>query len=351
MFSRRGAAVLGIALFAIFGAGACGAADPVANQPSGAERVATFEGGEVTQSEVQDAVNTYAQQTGAGEIEPGSPQYELAVQQVMPTLVQTEIASAYARENGIEVTDEEVDGEVETIKTELASQAEAAGQDVSPDEALNQALEQAGLTEEELRKEIRRTLPIQKVQERITGDIEATDEEVETYYDENAEDLFTTPEQRCARHILYGPDQEQQAEEAMQRLEDGADFAEIAREDSQDPGSAEQGGDLGCIGRGETVPNFEEALFDAEEGETVGPVETQFGFHIIRLEEIRGEETQPLDEVRPQIRDQLTTEQQGEAFTEWLREQEEQRNVRYLPGYDPNVPAEETTADPAAPSE
>ncbi|WP_162924623.1 peptidylprolyl isomerase [Rubrobacter indicoceani] len=343
-FLRRVALSCGLAVV-VLGAGACGAADTTANQPSGAERVATFDGGEVTQGELQEAIDLFAQQSGTGEVEPGSPQYDLAAQQVLPSLVQQEIAVAYAEENNITVSDGDVESEIETIKTQLSEQASASGQELSGDEALNQALEQAGLTEDDLRDDIRSSLPVQKVQERITSDVEPTDEEVRTYYDENADTAYTTPPQRCARHILYGPDQREQAEEAFQRLEDeDADFQEIAREDSQDPGSAEQGGDLGCIGRGETVPNFEEALFNAEEGETVGPVETQFGYHIIRLYEIREEQTQPFDEVEGEIRDQLTAEQQGVAFTEWLAGQEEERNVEYLPAYDPNAAAEETTA-------
>ncbi|MGI8650494.1 MAG: peptidylprolyl isomerase [Rubrobacter sp.] len=346
-FFRRVTIVFGLSVV-VLGAGACGAADTTANQPSGAQQVATFDGGDVTQGELQEGIDLFAQQSGSGEIPPDSPQYDLAAQQVLPSLVQQEIATAYARENDITVSDRDVEGGIDTIKTQLSEQASASGQELSGDEALGQALEQAGLTEADLRDDIRSSLPVQKVQEEVTGDVEPTEEEVRAYYDENEETLYTTPVQRCARHILYGPDQQEQAEETFQRLEEDedADFQEIAREDSQDPGSAEQGGDLGCIGRGETVPNFEEALFEAEEGETVGPVETQFGHHIIRLYEIRPEEAQPFSEVEEQIREQLTAEQQGAAFTEWLTEQEEERNVEYLPAYDPTVAAEETTAAP-----
>lgn len=331
--------------FVLLGAGACGAADTTANQPSGAERVATFDGGDVTQGELQEAVTLFAQQSGAGEIPTGSPQYDSAAQQVLPSLVQQEIATAYAEENDITVSDEDVQEEIDTIKSQLSEQASAGGQEISGDEALTQALDQAELSEAELRDDIRSSLPIQKVQERITSDVEPTDEEVRASYDENEDTLYTTPAQRCARHILYGPDQEQQAEDTVQRLEENedADFQEIAREDSQDTGSAEQGGDLGCISRGETVPNFEEALFNAEEGETVGPVETQFGYHIIRVNEVRPEAAQPFSEVEGQIREQLTAEQQGEAFTEWLTDQEAERNVEYLPAYEPAAP-EETTS-------
>jgi parvulin-like peptidyl-prolyl isomerase len=119
------------------------------------------------------------------------------------------------------------------------------------------------------------------------------------------------------------------------QLQDGGDFAQLAQEFSQDPGSAEQGGDLGCLGRGETVPNFEEAVFKAEQGEIVGPVETEFGYHVIEVTDVREESTQPLSEVEAQIREQLTAEAQSEEFATWVQRQREQRDVRYLPGYKP----------------
>jgi peptidyl-prolyl cis-trans isomerase C len=226
-----------------------------------------------------------------------------------------------------------VNKEIEQLKDQVAQQAQ--GQDVGREEAFDQALQQAGITEEQLRQQIREQLPIQKVQERVAGDVGPSQEEVEQFYEQNKAAQFTTPETRCTRHILFNKDQKEKAEEVKQQLQNGGDFAALAKEYSQDPGSAEQGGDLGCIGRGETVPNFEEAVFGAEQGEIVGPVETDFGYHVIEVTDIQEEATRPLSEVEAQIRDQLTTEAQSEEFTAWLQKQKEQRNVKYLPGYKP----------------
>jgi peptidyl-prolyl cis-trans isomerase C len=310
---------------------ACSPAEPVANIESPSKKIATFEGGEVTLGELQQ----FAQQSGAGELSPESPQYEAIVAQLMPQLVEIEIAKAYAEEQGITVSEAEVNQEIETIKDQIAQQAQAQGQDVDREAAFEGALQQAGLTEEELRQQIREQLPIQKVQERVAEGAGPSDEEVERFYEENKAAQFTTPETRCARHILFNKDQQQQAEEVKGQLQDGDDFAELAREFSQDPGSAERGGDLGCLGQGETVPNFEEAVFNAEQGEIVGPVETEFGYHVVEVTDVREESTQPLSEVETQIRDQLTAEAQTEEFTAWLQEQKEQRDVKYLPGYKP----------------
>ena len=307
----------------------CSAAEPVANIESPSKKVAVFEGGEVTLGEVQQ----FAQQSGLGELSPESPQYEALIAQIMPQLVEIEIAKAYAEEQGITVSEDEVNKEIEHLKDQVAQQAQ--GQDVGREEAFDQALQQAGITEEQLRQQIREQLPIQKVQERVAGDVGPSQEEVEQFYEQNKAAQFTTPETRCTRHILFNKDQKEKAEEVKQQLQNGGDFAALAKEYSQDPGSAEQGGDLGCIGRGETVPNFEEAVFGAEQGEIVGPVETDFGYHVIEVTDIQEEATQPLSEVEAQIRDQLTTEAQSEEFTAWLQKQKEQRNVKYLPGYKP----------------
>ncbi len=309
----------------------CQPAEPEANSDSGAKKVATFEGGEVTEGELQQ----FAQQSGLGELDPKSPEYETAVQQVMPQLVGIEIAKTYAQEQNITVSGEEVDQELETIKQQVGEQARASGQDLENQEAFDQALEQNNISEEELRQDIQENLPVQQVQERVAGDAEPSEDEVQNFYDENKAAQFTQPAQRCMRHILFTKDQQQKAEEVKTQLQGDGDFAALATENSQDPGSAEKGGDLGCLGEGETVPPFEEAAFAAEQGEIVGPVETEFGFHVIEVTEIREEQTQPIEDVEAQITDQLAATQQEEEFTRWIEDQKEQRNVKYLPGYKP----------------
>ena len=309
----------------------CEPAEPVANVEPESKKVVVFEGGEVTLGEVQE----FAEQSGLGELSPGSPQFEEAVQQIMPTLVEFEIAKAYAEENGITVSESEVNQEIETIRDQIVEQARAQGMNVGREKAFQQALEQAGLTEEELREQIREQLPVQKVQVRVAGDAEASQEEVEKFYEENKKLQFTTPEQRCARHILFNKDQREKAEEVKGQLQNGADFAKLAKEFSQDPAGAENGGDLGCLGKGETVPSFEEAVFNARQGEIVGPVESEFGYHLIEVTDIKERSTQPLSEVETQIREQLSTDEQAQKFSAWVQEQKEQRDVKYLPGYKP----------------
>jgi peptidyl-prolyl cis-trans isomerase C len=317
--------LLGVAMLFVAG---CNPAEPVANVDSQARKVVTFEGGDVTQGELDE----FAEQSG---VPKDDPQYQATVQQIMPQLVSIEIAKAYAQEHDITVSDKEVDQELAKLKEQVGDQARSAGQDVSNQEAYEQALKQNNITEEQLREDIRENLPVQEVQERVTGEAEPSDEEIQNYYEKNKEAQFTTPEQRCVRHILFNKDQKEKAEDIKKQLENGGDFAKLAKENSQDPGSAAQGGDLGCLGKGETVPEFEQAAFGAERGEIVGPVQTEFGYHILQVTDVKPEQTRSLQEVESQIRAQLASEKQSEAFNKWIEEQKNKRDVKYLKGYEP----------------
>jgi peptidyl-prolyl cis-trans isomerase C len=317
--------LLGVAILVVAG---CNPAEPVANVDSQARKVVTFEGGDVTQGELDE----FAEQSG---VPKDDPQYQATVQQIMPQLVSIEIAKAYAQEHNITVSDEEVDQELAKLKEQVGDQARSSGQDMSNQEAYEQALKQNNITEEQLREDIRENLPVQEVQKRVAGDAEPSDEEIQNYYEKNKEAQFTTPEQRCVRHILFNKDQKEKAEDVKQQLENGGDFAKLAKENSQDPGSAAKGGDLGCLGKGETVPEFEQAAFGAERGEIVGPVQTEFGYHILQVTDVKPEQTRSLQEVESQIRSQLATEKQSEAFNKWIEEQKKERDVKYLKGYEP----------------
>jgi peptidyl-prolyl cis-trans isomerase C len=321
--------LVGVAILVLVG---CDAAEPVANVDSQAKKIVTFEGGAVTQGELDE----FAAQSGLdSSMSKDDPQYQAAMQQIMPQLVDIEIAKAYAQEHNITVSDKEVDQEITKIKEQVGEQARSSGQDLGDQEAYEQALKQNDITEDQLREDIRENLPVQKVQERVAGNAEPSDKEIQNFYEKNKEAQFTTPEQRCVRHILFNKDQEQKAEEVKQQLEEGGDFAKLAKEDSQDPGSAAKGGDLGCLGKGETVPEFEEAAFGAEQDEIVGPIQTEFGYHILQVTDIKPKQTRPLREVEAQIRSQLTTEKQTEEFSKWVQEQRKKRDVKYLKGYEP----------------
>ena len=150
--------------------------------------------------------------------------------------------------------------------------------------------------------------------ESIRATITIAPEEVESYYSTNI-GLYTSPGRVRASHILLRTEDEdeaavrRQAEEVLAQAKGGADFAELARQYSEDEATAEFGGDLDFFGRGAMVPEFEAAAFELEPGTISEPVQTAFGFHIIKVVEKVEETVQTLDDVREQITSQLQFEQ------------------------------------------
>lgn len=144
------------------------------------------------------------------------------------------------------------------------------------------------------------------------------------YEDEKAR--FVTPEQRLASHILItatGNDAaaqkaaEQKAEQiAALARKPGADFAALAKADSQDPGSKDNGGDLGWVERGTLVKSFEDALFAAKDGQVVGPVKSEFGWHVILVRGIKGGEGKRFEEVREQLAQEQRQADRDRAYSE-----------------------------------
>ena len=161
--------------------------------------------------------------------------------------------------------------------------------------------------------------------ETVAAGIAVTDQAVADFYEANAAQ-FGQPEQRSASHILIAADPNDAAARAQAKAratelygtlsKSPARFAELARAESQDPGSAEQGGSLGSFGRGMMVKPFEDAVFSMKPNEIRGPIETDFGYHIIRLDGIDAAKVQPLAEVRDQVVAELRKQEAQKQFAD-----------------------------------
>lgn len=175
-------------------------------------------------------------------------------EQVLQQLVYEKVLSEKYK-----VTDEEVDERVQAVKDQLGDQFEAA-------------LVSYGYKNE---ADLRNKFKIAMLQEKAAiSDIEVTEEEMKEYYDSYQPNI-------TARHILVAD--EATAKEVKKKLEEGADFAELAKEYSTDTVSAEKGGDLGSFGKGQMVAEFEKAAFALEVGQISDPVQTKNGWHIIEV--------------------------------------------------------------------
>lgn len=220
-------------------------------------------------------------ETSAGEVTQEDFYNELKKQpqseQILKELVQYKVLS-----EKYEVTDKELDKEIEYLKSQFGGE-----------EGFKNALEQSGIKgEDELRDVVKRNLVFFKAQ---TEGIEASEEEMKKMYEEQYK-----VEEVEARHILVKD--EKTAKEVKQKLEDGGDFAKLAKEYSTDPGSKEKGGELGTFGRGQMVPEFEQAAFTLEPGKISEPVKSQHGFHII---EVLDQKTQSFEDAEYQIKKTL----------------------------------------------
>lgn len=151
-------------------------------------------------------------------------------------------------------------------------------------------------------------------------DIVVTEEELQAFYKENP-DHFTEPESAHAKHILV--DTEEKAAEIMASIEKGeVAFEDAAKEFSSCPSNA-QGGDLGEFGRGQMVPEFDQVAFEAEIGKVVGPVKTQFGYHLIKVESRKETSVMAFEDVKDYIQGTLLQQKQNEAYTAKFKELEE----------------------------
>ena len=168
-----------------------------------------------------------------------------------------------------------------------------------------------------IKDDIELQLRNQALRERVVGTVEPTETDLEGYYEESIS-KYDEPEEIRASHILV--EDEETALDLIDQLNEGADFAELAEEHSTDTGSGEQGGDLGWFGRGRMVKEFEEAAFALEIGETSDPVETQYGFHVIKLVDRKKAHTPPLDEIKDQVRNDYIAEIEEERFVSWYDE-------------------------------
>jgi foldase protein PrsA len=233
-------------------------------------------------------------------------EYELLKEQVMQFLIQAEAIQQEAEERGVTVSEEEVRAQFEDLKE----------QSFQSDKQFEQFLGASGMTEEDLLYRVRLDLLIAGIRDDVLaeeGDV--TEEEVVQYYEENEErPPIGQPEQRDVQVVVTRT--EEQAQKAKEAIEDGQDFATVAKEFSIDPASKDRGGRL-TVQEGSEEEAFDEAVFSAKKGELVGPVETELGFYVFEVTDIQPARTQTLEESREAITEVLKTEQEQEALVDF----------------------------------
>ncbi|HVL98326.1 MAG TPA: peptidylprolyl isomerase [Egibacteraceae bacterium] len=281
---------------------------------AGPDVAATVNGEEIAIAEVRDRYDAVSENPQFAEQLAGddSGAFEQQVQaEILTGLIRSRLLHQGAADLGVELTDEDVEAKREGIIEEVGGE-----------DAFAEIIETNNLTEETVDSQLRDLAMQDLVAEALTADVDVDDEQVAEEYERS----YGTA---SARHILV--ETEEQAQQVLARLEAGEDFGALAQELSTDPSAAQNAGDLGQFGRGDMVPEFADAVFSAEEGQIVGPVQTQFGFHVIEVTEI--DPGPPLEDVEEEIVAQLLEGERGQLLQEWLDERSAQAEVTVNPRF------------------
>ena len=245
---------------------------------------------------------------------------------VVDMLVEKALLEQTLASKKIAVTDEQVMTEI----AEVAKQQNIKMEDV-PEE-----IAKFGMTMDDLKGQIRMKVQMDKLIDAEMKDKDVTDEDVKAFYDDNPQ-YFEKPEQARVAHILVltqGKSDDEKAaaktkiEDLLKKAKAGDDFAALAKEFSEDPGSKEQGGEY-TFPRGQMVPAFEESAFTLKDGEISGVVETEYGYHIIKkYEQMKAEKT-PFDEVKDRIKQHLTQQKRGQFWETYSKTMRDAAKIEY----------------------
>lgn len=318
MFNRRLTIAALVAAVSMMGsAGVLAAEKKAAPAPVAAEKakslpdpVARVNGVAIPAADLQKALTAFSKSPSAAQVPPGQ---EKAVQQfLLNQMIGGELMYQVAKNTPVKDQDKQINDAVGRLKTRFKTEDE-----------FKKGLQEQGLNEKELRELIRRNVIIENhIEQVVVPKQTVSDAEVKGFYDKNPE-TFTQPEQVRASHILITLDAKaadadkkkakEKAEGLLKQIKAGADFAKLAQENSGCP-SSKQGGDLGYFGKGQMVKPFEEAAFAMKAGDVSGVVETQFGYHIIKLTEKKAPSKIPFNDVKARIADSLKRKKVSEAI-------------------------------------
>lgn len=240
--------------------------------------------------------------------------YNLMVKQngkeALESLIAERIVDQEAKKQKVSVSDQEIQGELQKYYNNYGGQ-----------EVFFQALTSSGFTLDDVKKDLALSLKIKKLME---PRIAINDEDLRAYFEENKAS-FAQEKQVKVSHILV--DTQEKAAEIKKRLVSGEDFAKLAQEYSTDTATRDSGGELGFIRKGEMVKEFETAAFSAKAGEISEPVKTEFGYHLVKVLEIKEAREASFEQSKSQIFEAVFEQRVDAEYNIWMEEMRRQYKV------------------------
>ena len=225
--------------------------------------------------------------------------------QALSQMVQQALLDQYARDKKVDVSQADIQKREDEIKAKY------------PPGQFEQMVKQQGYTEQDIQNILRGSLVLEKA---VSPQVHVSEADIKSYFDKNHA-MFDKPAQVKARHILVAD--ATTAKTVLAKLRAGGDWTALAKQYSTDPSSKDKGGDLGYFGRGQMVPQFQDAAFSAKVGQIVGPVKSPFGYHVIQVTDKKPAQKATFASTHDQIKQTLTQQQLGQQeplFVQQLRQ-------------------------------
>jgi foldase protein PrsA len=319
---KRLAFLAALALLALAGCGGGGAPEVPDNAVAVVGEVDIAKG---DFDQLMDQAKRSYKQQKRGFPKAGTPEYSNLRNQAMKFLVQRAEFSQEAPDLGVKIDDKKVNERLTQIKKQYFNNNE---------KKYKAQLAQQHLSDTQVKADIRASLTSEEIFKAVTEKTKVADADIEKYYKEH-KDQYGQPESRDVRHILVKT--KAQADKLYAQLQDGGDFAVLAKKFSIDPGSKNQGGKL-TISKGQTVAPFDQTAFLLAKNKISRPVKTQYGYHIIQpISDVKPAKTTPLKDVKEAIRQQLLQEKKNEAMQTWLKDLDKkyEDEIAYRAGFAP----------------
>lgn len=301
------------------------------------ESVAIVNGVAIKQSEVDAYINFIMVQDPEGAANLSDEEIADIEVNIIDSLLVGKLIEKYAEENNIIVAQEEIDEQINTIIASYPNESD-----------FESDLKAKNIERKFFEYLLKSNILSAKIIDEVTASIIITEEMAKEYYEENKETLYAIPSRIRVSHILSifpwiedtSLEENDLAKETArdkikfvaEQLENGAEFGDIAREFSDDAASSADGGDLGFITKGEMVEEFEKAAFSLEVGEVSGIIETQFGYHILKVFDREEGRMQEYNEVKETILKDLSDLKKSEKWEEFIMGLIENAEIEYLSG-------------------